>query len=158
MSDLTLPAQSSYHDFAALATLKGEAANQPQKVARKAAEQFEAYFVQNMLKTMRESVEKSDLVDSHTTDMYQDLMDKEVSMQMVRRGGIGLADMIEKQILQREALSTRDALQARAAGAAAGLPLTPQRQSLPLEKARQSFTAPDNGDKSLPIERIGDKS
>lgn len=158
MSDLTLSANTGYHDFGALATLKGEAAREPQKVARKAAEQFEAYFIQNMLKTMRESIEKSDLVDHGSADMYQDLMDKEVSMQMVRRGGIGLADMLEKQMLQRQALSTQDALQARAAGTPQGLPLNPERSPLPLQVERKATNLPKANDAGLPLKHSGDES
>lgn len=95
MSDMALP--SSYLDFNALAQLRGEAAHDPNKAARKTAEQFESYFLQQMMKEMRATVEKSDLVESNAMDTYQDMMDKEVAQQMVRRGGIGLANMLENR-------------------------------------------------------------
>ena len=138
----------SYLDFEGLAGLRGDAARSPDKAVRRTAEQFEAYFIQQMMKTMRESVEKSDLVDSGNMDMYQDLMDKEVAMQMVRRGGMGLADMLEKQILQQQAaLSTQAALQLRPnATEASPLPLQPAAQPLPLDR---------EGGKSLPLQRTG---
>ena len=99
MSDtprLTPP--STYLDFGALGQLRGEASRDPGKAVRATAEQCEAFFIQQMLKTMRDAVEKSELVDNGKADLYQDLMDKEVSLQMTRRGGIGLADMLEKQM------------------------------------------------------------
>jgi peptidoglycan hydrolase FlgJ len=83
--------------------LKGDAARDPSKAVRKTAEQFEAYFIQQMMKTMRESIEKSDLVEGGNMEMYQDLMDKEVSLSMAKRGGMGMADMMERQMNQAQA-------------------------------------------------------
>jgi peptidoglycan hydrolase FlgJ len=132
MSDLSTSTSSSYLDFNALARLKGEAAQDPSKAIRQTSEQFEAYFIQQMMKTMRESVEKSDLVEGGNMDMYQDLMDKEVSLQMVKRGGMGLADMMERQMLRAQDMSTQDALQLRQPEAKA-MPLNPAREALPLK-------------------------
>lgn len=132
MSDLSTNSSSTYLDFNALARLKGEAAQDPSKAIRKTAEQFEAYFVQQMMKSMRESIDKSDLVESGNMDMYQDLMDKEVSLSMAKRGGMGLANMLERQMRQAQDLSTQDALQLRP-GPAQALPLNPVREALPLK-------------------------
>ena len=149
---MTSPSSTSprtYLDFEGLAGLRGDAARSPDKAVRKTAEQFEAYLIQQMMKTMRESVEKSDLVDSGHMEMYQDLMDKEVSMQMVRRGGMGLADMLEKQILQQQqaSLSTQDALKLHPTAAdATPLPLKPATQAMPLQT---------EGIKALPLQRTG---
>ena len=132
MSDLSTNTSSSYLDFNALARLKGEAARDPSKAIRQTSEQFEAYFIQQMMKTMRESIDKSELVDGGNMDMYQDLMDKEVSLQMVKRGGMGLADMMERQMLRAQDLSTQDALQQRAPKAQA-MPLNPPREAMPLK-------------------------
>lgn len=131
MSDLSTNTSSSYLDFNALTRLKGEAAHDPSKAIRQTSEQFEAYFIQQMMKTMRESIEKSELVDGGNMDMYQDLMDKEVSLQMVKRGGMGLADMMERQMLRAQDMSTQDALQLRQPAAQA-MPLNPTREAMPL--------------------------
>ena len=139
MSDIAQTSSSSYLDFNALAQLKGEAARDPSKAVRKTAEQFEAYFIQQMMKTMRESIEKSDLVETGNADMYQDLMDKEVSLSMAKRGGMGLADMLERQMNLTQALSTQDALRlhqpASVSNAAPALPLNPAREPLSLKPA-----------------------
>ncbi len=150
MNELTSPTSPrTYLDFQGLAGLRGEAARSPDKAVRQTAEQFEAHFVQQMMKAMRESVEKSELVDSGNADMYQDLMDKEVSMQMVRRGGMCLADMLEKQMLQQQALANAqpgiDALKLQPS--APMMPLKPQASSLPMP-APAAPTA-------LPLERTG---
>ena len=135
MNDITSTTSSTYLDFSALAQLKGDAARDPSKAIRKTAEQFEAYFIQQMMKTMRESIEKSDLVDGGNMDMYQDLMDKEVSLSMAKRGGMGMADMLERQMHQAQALSTQDALQMRLPTVAPHLPLNPTRDPMSLKPA-----------------------
>jgi Rod binding domain-containing protein len=132
MSDLSTNASSTYLDFNALTRLKGEAAQDPSKAIRQTSEQFEAYFIQQMMKTMRESIEKSDLIDGGNMDMYQDLMDKEVSLQMVKRGGMGLANMMERQMTLAQGLSTQDALQLHKTDAKA-MPLNPPREAMPLK-------------------------
>ncbi|MCO4088179.1 MAG: hypothetical protein HEQ17_04235 [Limnohabitans sp.] len=131
MSDLSTTNASTYLDFNALTRLKGEAAQDPTKAIRQTAEQFEAYFIQQMMKAMRESIEKSDLIDGGHMDMYQDLMDKEVSLQMVKRGGIGLANMMEHQMTLAQGLSTQDALQLRQHDGKA-MPLHPRHDPMPL--------------------------
>jgi Rod binding domain-containing protein len=136
MSDIARTSSSSYLDFNALAQLKGEAARDPSKAVRQTAEQFEDYFIQQMMKTMRESIEKSDLVEGGNIEMYQDLMDKEVSLSMAKRGGMGLADMLERQMNQSQALSTQDALRSRQPdhhGVAPALPLNPAREPMSLK-------------------------
>ena len=138
MNDITPTLSSTYLDFNALAQLKGDAARDPSKAIRKTAEQFEAYFIQQMMKTMRDSIEKSDLVDGGNMDMYQDLMDKEVSLSMAKRGGMGLADMLERQMNMAQAMSTQDALKLQNPALNASpqaLPLVPAREAMSLKPA-----------------------
>ncbi|WP_090046941.1 rod-binding protein [Limnohabitans sp. 2KL-27] len=142
MSDLSTTSSSTYLDFNALTRLKGEAAQDPSKAIRQTSEQFEAYFIQQMMKTMRESIEKSDLVDGGNMDMYQDLMDKEISLQMVKRGGMGLADMMERQMKQAQGLSTQDALQLH------------KNQAMPMTPAREAMSLKPEAIKAYELERI----
>jgi flagellar protein FlgJ len=129
MSESTPGATGTYLDFSALTRLRGQAVQDPKKTLRAAAEQFEAYFIQETLKAMRKTVEKSDLLDSQHADMYQDLFDKEVSVQMARRGGVGLANMLEREMARRESGQLPSTQQA--------LALHPQQPALPL-KAEQA--------------------
>jgi flagellar protein FlgJ len=132
MSDLSTSTSSTYLDFNALTRLKGEAAQDPSKAIRKTSEQFEAYFIQQMMKSMRESIEKSDLVEGGNMDTYQDMMDKELSLEMVKRGGMGVANMMEKQMTRAQELSTQDALQMHKTKATA-MPLSPAREAMSLK-------------------------
>ena len=134
MSDLSTTHPSSYLDFGALARLKGEASRDPTQAIRKTAEQFEAHFLQQMMKSMRDTVEKSELVEQGNMEMYQDLMDKEVANKMVQRGGIGVANMLEKQMLkQNSELSTQDALKLRPVMPTEAMPLVKPVEALPLK-------------------------
>ena len=126
---------ASYLDFGALGRLRGEAAQKSGGAVRETAEQFEAYFLQQMMKAMRQTVEKSDMVEQGSMEMYEDLMDKEISLQMVRRGGIGLADMLEQQMQKfGQQASAQQALQLHP-GAGKGLPLVPPAEALPVKPA-----------------------
>ncbi|XKE45460.1 flagellar assembly peptidoglycan hydrolase FlgJ [Halomonas organivorans] len=62
-----------------------------------AAQQFEALFVQMMMKSMRDAVPSSGLLDSRQTDFYQELLDKQWSQAVADRG-IGLAERLVAQL------------------------------------------------------------
>jgi flagellar protein FlgJ len=128
----TAPA-AGYHDFASLGALRGKAGGGKAEAAREAAVQFEAHFVQQMLKTMRESVMKSELVESGAADTYQDMMDKEVSLSIARGRGLGLATMLERE-LHKPGVSALDALKARDAAGHAGMPLQRPAVALPVQR------------------------
>jgi flagellar protein FlgJ len=66
---------------------------------KKAGQDFEAIFLNYMLSKMRESMPKSDAMGSnHDEQVYQGMMDEELSKQMAASGGIGLADTIIRQL------------------------------------------------------------
>lgn len=94
----------SYHDFAGLTALKTKAkeAGQGDAPLRAAAQQFEAMFVQEIMRTMRQSGLKGELLDSNAMETFEGMFDKEVSMQMARRGSFGMADMLVRQMKRQE--------------------------------------------------------
>lgn len=87
-----------YLDFSGLGQLRGKAAANEETALRESAQQFEAMFIQMMLKSMRDTVEKSELMGSDAQDLYQDLMDREISVQLAQRNSIGLADMLQREV------------------------------------------------------------
>jgi peptidoglycan hydrolase FlgJ len=133
------PLPGGYHDFAGLGALRGQAGRDRREAARETAVQFEAFFVQQMMKTMREAVMKSELVESAAADTYQDMMDKELSLSIARGRGLGLATMLEREMLKPGVASTQDALKAREA---AGLPLQRAATALPLQAPGQGAGLP----------------
>jgi flagellar protein FlgJ len=133
---------NSYLDFDGLANLRAQAKQDPKAALRQTAQQFEGLFLQQMMKSMREAVPKSDLIDSHTTEQFQSMFDKEVSVQMSKRNSVGLADMLVKaQGRHMDAVNNANhalnpgqgAGTAASGSASAGLPLNVPAPSLSLE-------------------------
>lgn len=90
-----------YNDFGALAGLRADVRTNSESSKREVAEQFEALFVQMMMKSMRDAVPEGGLFDSHQLDNYQQMHDQQLAMDMATQGGIGLADVIMSQFETR---------------------------------------------------------
>jgi flagellar protein FlgJ len=105
----------SYLDFGGLGKLKGQARTDAKSATRETAQQFEAMFLQMMMKTMRDATPKSDLVESAGKDTFEAMFDKEVSVSMAKRNALGLADMLVKHMPDTSAppASTAALLEAR---------------------------------------------
>jgi flagellar protein FlgJ len=76
------------------------AANQNDPAAlREVASQFEALFLQTMLKNMREaSLGDPIFGNSDQHEMYQGMMDQQLALEMASGKGVGLADMLVRQL------------------------------------------------------------
>ena len=72
--------------------------------AKKVSQDFEALVVGMMLKSMRETVGKDKLTGGgHGEDVYRSMLDQEYAAVSVKNGGgLGLAKMIEKDIIRQE--------------------------------------------------------
>ena len=96
---MTVSADASvYTDLQGLARLREQAQQKSPAAMREAARQFEALFVQMMLKSMREAKLGDGLADTDQSAMYQEMYDKQLSLEITRQRGLGLAEMIVKQI------------------------------------------------------------
>ena len=71
------------------------------EVARK----FEAILIHQMLKAMRQTVHKSDLLNSFSLQQYESMMDEEIASEMAKHKGIGLADSLFYQLSRLEKAS-----------------------------------------------------
>lgn len=87
-----------YTDFQGLADLKREARRESSGALREVAEQFEALFVRMLLKNMREASLGDGLFDNDQTRFYQDMFDQQLSIHLARGRGLGIADMLERQL------------------------------------------------------------
>lgn len=89
-----------YLDLGGLAGLRYDAKQSPSDAdtLRKVAEQFESMFVHMVLKSQREASFGDPLFDSHALDTLRDLQDQQLSMELARGGGVGLADMLVQQL------------------------------------------------------------
>ncbi|QEL55597.1 flagellar assembly peptidoglycan hydrolase FlgJ [Chromobacterium paludis] len=91
-------------DPASLQKLKVNAEKDPQGAAKQAASQFEALLMNTMLKTMRAThFDESD--PSNSLDTYQSMADQQLVQGLCARGGMGLGDMIYRQLLRQSGAS-----------------------------------------------------
>lgn len=89
----------TYFDFKGLGELKAQSNGTDRKEAvAKVAKQFEAYFIGEMLKSMRLASEsfKSDLIDNRSMDTYQEMFDQQISISLSERGALGLQAVLEQ--------------------------------------------------------------
>jgi peptidoglycan hydrolase FlgJ len=72
--------------------------------AKKVAREFEAMFIAQMLKSMRETVGKDTLTGGgRGEETFRSLLDQEYAAEASRTGGIGLARVIEQQLIRPDA-------------------------------------------------------
>ncbi len=84
-------------DGNALNNLKRIAGQDSQSALKETARQFEALFMRELLKSMREATMKSGLLDNEETDLGTSLLDEQLALKMTGLPG-GLSEMIERQL------------------------------------------------------------
>lgn len=92
-------------DLQPIPSLKGgRAAGDGPAAAKKVATEFEAMFIGMMLKSMRDTVGKDKLTGGgHGEETFRSLLDQEYAAVAARGGGIGLSQMIEKELSRANA-------------------------------------------------------
>lgn len=68
------------------------------EAVRAAAQQFESYFLQMMLRTMRQTLSQDGPFDSQETRMFSEMFDQQVAQSISQSKGLGLADMLVQQM------------------------------------------------------------
>ena len=94
------------HDLGSINKMREAIASGDEKVLQEAAEQFEAIFVQMMLKSMRKAqdalADENSPFNSQQVKFYRDMHDQQLATDLTANGGMGLADIIVKQLGQTE--------------------------------------------------------
>lgn len=107
-----------------------------------AAKQFEAYFLQMMLRSMRETLTQDGPFDSQETKTFTDMFDQQVAQSVSQGRGFGLADVLAAQIEQQySAIKTTPTTQPAANDASLAASAT---ASAGQEGATASTTTPDS--------------
>lgn len=88
----------SVFDAQPLAQLQARLRNDDPQALQAAARQFEAVFLQMVLKSMRATTSQTGPFDSDQTRFYQELLDSQLAQALSARGGTGLAAVIERQL------------------------------------------------------------
>jgi flagellar protein FlgJ len=134
----------SIFDVNGLSALKRAAKTEDPAALKAAAQQFEALFLQMVLKSMRDATPKEGLFDSDQTRLYESLLDQQLGLAMAAKGGTGLAAVIERQL-------ARDS-RAGPAGYEEGLPLNPVALPHSLRSANKAWLlAPVSVDEPFPL-------
>lgn len=90
-------------DFAGLEQLRRDAARDKPEAVAEAAVQFEALFIGILLQSAREASLGEGIFDGEGTREYLDLMDRQVALDIARRGGFGLGGSIAEQLRRPDA-------------------------------------------------------
>jgi flagellar protein FlgJ len=85
-------------DFGQFAGLRARADQGDPAVLREVAGQFEALFIQTMLENMRAAEFADPLFGSDQQKTYQSMLDQQLAAEMASGRGIGLADMLVRQL------------------------------------------------------------
>ncbi len=96
------------YDAQALNGLKRDAASDPQGNLKQVAQQVEGMFVQMMLKSMRAALPQDGVLSSDQSRLYTSMYDQQIAQQMSQKG-LGLADMMVKQMSNANAVPSETA-------------------------------------------------
>jgi flagellar protein FlgJ len=75
---------------------QGAKSNTPEAI-KASAKQFEALFMNMIMKSMRDATPPDGLMDNNETKTYTAMMDQKVSENLAKRG-VGLADVLFRQL------------------------------------------------------------
>lgn len=92
-----LPTPGLAIDAGKLSALRNEAARDPKAAAKEAAKQFEAVFMQELLKSMRAASAQGGLFDNEASKLGTEMLDGQFAMQFSGRPG-GLSEVIARQL------------------------------------------------------------
>ena len=104
IAPMTAPVNSTFYaDPNGLTALKSDARAQDPAALKEVAKQFESLFTQMLLKQMREA--NKSLNDGDTlfgggeqADFYQDMFDNQLAVHLSQGKGLGLADVLVRQL------------------------------------------------------------
>jgi flagellar protein FlgJ len=108
-------------DAKSLNQLKVDASQNSPEALKAAAQQFEAVFMNMLMKSMRDATPQDGVFDNEQSRMYTSMLDQQLTQRLASRG-IGLADVMVSQ-LSRATSQPNGEAGMPGAGKATGLPL-----------------------------------
>ncbi|MES2150416.1 MAG: flagellar assembly peptidoglycan hydrolase FlgJ [Pseudomonadota bacterium] len=84
-------------DTKGLGALKQSARDGSPEALKSAATQFEAMFINMMMKSAREATPQDGVLDNQQTKMFTGMLDQQLSQNLAKRG-VGLADVLIRQL------------------------------------------------------------
>lgn len=83
--------------------MRAQAGASPQQALKSTAKQFDAVFMQMMLKSMREATPQDGILDSHEGKEYQSMLDQQLAQQLSSKG-VGVANALITQLSRNAGL------------------------------------------------------
>ena len=94
----TTPNRAAF-DVQSSADIRAQFKQDPKQGLQAAAQQFEALFLQMVMKSMRDATPQDGLLQSDSTRFYTSLLDQQMAQNMANQpNGLGFAKMIEQQL------------------------------------------------------------
>lgn len=82
-----------------LSVLEAATKKQDDVALKEACRDFESYFVKQMYTVMRKTVPEGTLTEkSHGREIFEDLLDEEYALEATKGRGMGIAEMLYKQL------------------------------------------------------------
>ena len=136
-SPIDTSTSKSYMDFSGLGELRGQAQQDQGKALKESAQQFEGLFIQMMMKSMRDASApmKDEDNQSQAMETFEGMFEKEVSLQMSKRGAMGVGAFMERAVNQQilPLPSTEALLKARGKN----IPLNSKQEAMHLPTAAE---------------------
>lgn len=95
--------QDSYLDPNSLNSIKSMGRDRDPQALKEVSKKFEAMFVQQMLKSMRDANDvfaEGNYLDSQTSRFHRDMLDQQMVLNLTSGRGVGLADHFYRQMMQ----------------------------------------------------------
>lgn len=94
------------NDISQFTQLRASARAQDPSALKAAAKQFEAMFVKQLLKSAHDAKVGDDLMGSDQGEFYQDMFDNQIAQTMAQGRGLGIADLLVRQLQQSKMAAT----------------------------------------------------
>jgi flagellar protein FlgJ len=121
-----------------LDALKSAAARDPKAAIKETAKQFEAIFMQQLMKSMRDATVSTGMLDNSATQLGTEMLDAQYANKMTGLPG-GLADAIARQLERQMGGTAAAAKKAAPAAASAASSSPPSAPSTPLSQTQSDF-------------------
>jgi len=102
---ISYKAGNIYTDVNGLSGLKAQAREDQDKALPEVARQFESIFISMMIKSMRQDGMEDPLLDSSSTDTFRGMYDQQMSIELSKGDGIGIAESIVRQLSKNKTMS-----------------------------------------------------
>ncbi|MFT4585674.1 MAG: flagellar protein FlgJ [Gammaproteobacteria bacterium] len=89
---------SAFTDISRFSALRADAKRGAGSAVDAVAKEFEALFIQQMLKAAREASVEGGLFNSRDLKLFREMMDSQIALSMADQGGLGFADVLRGQL------------------------------------------------------------